>query len=348
MKKIFCVTGATGHLGNNIVKRLVSLGEKVRALVMRGDDEFMLEGAEIRYGNILEKASLDSFFAHKKDEELYVIHAAGKVSILSEPDATVNEINVTGTKNTVDAARRAGVKSFVYVSSVHAAQCKKGLNTEKDLVFDPSLVKGAYATSKALATEYVLQAASEGFNACVIFPSGIIGVGDYKNNHLMGLLRKFIHGKLPVAVKGEYDFVDVKDVAFAAISAAEKGRRGECYLVTGGTHDIKTLLNLTAEALRLKKLRIYLSIGFVRPIAALCERRYRKKKQTPLFTSQSLEILKSGQRFDSHKAQTELSFRPTEFEKTVREAALWLAENDPPPVRRGSYGRRGKKICMTP
>ncbi len=348
MKRLFCVTGATGHLGNNVVKRLLSLGEKVRALVLKGDDEFMLEGAEIRYGDILDEASLDSFFRHGKDEELYVLHAAGKVSILSAPEASVTSVNVKGTENAVNAARRAGAKGFVYVSSVHAAKCRRGVNTEENLTFNPRLVKGAYATSKALATEYVLRAASEGFNACVILPSGIIGVGDYKHNHLMELLRTFIGGKLSAAVKGAYDFVDVKDVAAATVNAAIRGRRGECYLVTGGSHDIKTILDLTAETLGLKKMRRYLSARFLLPLSAIYERRSRRRKSPPLVTAQSLKVLLSGEKFDSSKARGELDFHPTDISETVRETALWLAERNPPPAGRGLCGKKNKKIFIAP
>src|SRR5699024_9363621 len=99
--------------------------------------------------------------------------------------------------------------------------------------FSPEKVSGWYAKSKAKATALVLDAAKKGLNASVIHPSGIIGPGDIAMGSTTSMLISYCEGKLPVSVKGGYDFVDVRDVADGVIACCEKGERGQCYILSG-------------------------------------------------------------------------------------------------------------------
>ncbi len=327
MKKIYCVTGAAGHLGNNIVQNLVSRGETVRAFVLPGQDVFMLEGAQIYYGNTCEKETLKPFLAHDDEEEVYVIHAAAIVSITEKFDKKVFDVNVGGTKNVVDVCMESGVKKLVHISSVHAVKTEKNVLVSDCTVFDETRLHGNYAKSKAMATKYVLEACEKGLNACVLMPGGIIGIRDYNHNHLMEMFKSYISGKLPAAVKGEYDFVDVLDVADAAVKATEKGRSGQCYFITGENRKIKELLDMAGEALGLKKMRVFLPLSVARAFAPVCEAYYRAKKKTPLFTKYSLAVLDSGDKFSHEKATRELDYHPRDIKETVTQTVRWLVES---------------------
>lgn len=328
MKNIYCVTGASGHLGNNIVRMLAEKGEKVRAFVLNGERTDMLpKNVEILFGDTRNKDSLLPLFEKQIGEELVVIHTAAVISITEKYDKRVFDVNVTGTENVVDLCVSNNVKKLVHVGSVHAIAPKNTVYEESTIEFDENKVKGNYAKSKAAAVKYVLEKTKGGLDACVLLPSGILGINDYGNNHLNAMIKRYISGKLPVAVKGEYDFVDVFDVAEAVISAAEKGRRGECYLITNENASIKTLLDYASDALGLKRIKLFAPLWAAKFAAPFCERYYKHKRQTPLFTKYSLQVLNSKDKFSHAKAREELNYRPKPLRDTVAQVCRWFIEN---------------------
>lgn len=128
MKELYLVTGATGHLGNTVAHRLARAGRQVRALVLPGEEHApqLPGGVEAVAGDVRSPASLEALFAGAEGRDVTVIHCAGIVSIASRFDQNVYDVNVTGTKNVVDACVRRGVKKLVHVSSVHALPEKPG------------------------------------------------------------------------------------------------------------------------------------------------------------------------------------------------------------------------------
>ena len=118
MKELYLVTGATGHLGNTVAHRLARAGRQVRALVLPGEEHApqLPRGVEAVAGDVRSPASLEALFAGAEGRDVTVIHCAGIVSIASRFDQNVYDVNVTGTKNVVDACVRRGVKKLVHVS----------------------------------------------------------------------------------------------------------------------------------------------------------------------------------------------------------------------------------------
>ena len=215
MYKTYLVTGATGFLGRTVVSELLSRGAAVRALVLPGDRlaGVLPESVERTEGDICSASALENFFAGT-DESTCVIHTAGIVTVASRPDASLYRVNVDGTRAILRECAAHGVGKLVYISSVHALPEKpKGMTiTETDAV-SSEFVSGDYAKSKAEATSLVFAAAKNGLNASIVFPSGIIGPGDIAGGSMTTMFRSFLAGRLPLAVRGGYDFVDVRDVA---------------------------------------------------------------------------------------------------------------------------------------
>ena len=205
MKELYLVTGATGHLGNTVAHRLARAGGQVRALVLPGEEHAPQPpgGVEAVAGDVRSPASLEALFAGAEGRDVTVIHCAGIVSIASRFDQNVYDVNVTGTKNVVDACVRRGVKKLVHVSSVHALPEKPGgtLVSETD-VFSPGAVVGLYAKTKAAATAYALAARARGLDVRVVHPSGICGPYDYGHGHLTQLVQDFCTGRLAAGVDG--------------------------------------------------------------------------------------------------------------------------------------------------
>ncbi len=330
MKKVCIVTGANGFLGNNIVRKLTEDGEhEVRALVLPGEDARPLEGLNctIYRGNVTKTDTLEDIF--KVDgAETWVVHCAAIVSIKSQYDPLMQEVNVNGTKNVIEKVLEIGAK-LVYVSSVHAIPEKpRGETMSETAHFDPERVEGQYGKTKAEVANYVLETVAErGLNACIVHPSGLIGPYDFGSSHLTQLVIDFAKGRLKACVKGGYDFVDVRDVADGIVKACEKGRQGECYILSNRYVEIRELLDAISEARHAPKIKTVLPMWLAKATAPLSELYYAIRKQTPLYTRYSLYTLCSNAHFSSEKARRELGYETRPLTESVADTVAWLEAN---------------------
>lgn len=323
MKKTYLITGATGHLGNVITNTLTDNGDAVRALVLP-HEKFDSQKAETFYGDVRDKESMRPCFENLSGSSLVVIHCAGIVTIATKSCPALYDVNVSGTKNIVDLCREYNVAKLVYVSSVHAIPEKpKGTTICEISEFDPDSVVGGYAKTKAEATAYVLEAAKQGLNACVIHPSGITGPYDYGRGHMTTMIIDYCKRRLSSGVKGGYDFVDVRDVANGIISACDKGRRGECYILSNNYYKIKEIFTMLQE-ISGRKIKSYMPIWLAKATAPLAELYYKMLKQPPLFTAYSIYTLNSNSLFSRQKAFTELGYTTRPMRETLRDTVNWL------------------------
>jgi len=331
VKKIFIVTGANGFLGNNVVRKLAENREnEVRALVLPEDRTASLEGLDCRVyrGDVTEKDTLDEVFeVQEQDGPLYVIHCAGIVYIKRRYDPNMYDVNVNGTKNIAEKALEKGAK-LVCVSSVHAITELPGREAMAEIKnFDPGLVEGQYAKTKAETANYILEAVEKkGLNACIVHPSGMIGPYDFGNSHLTQLILDFASGRLRACVKGGYDFADVRDVAEGIISACCYGKKGECYILSNRYITVKELLDTISEVQGTKKIKTVLPMWLARLTAPLAELYYAILKQPPLFTKYSLYTLTSNANFSNEKAKRELGYRNRALKETIGDTVAWLRD----------------------
>ena len=331
MKKIYFVTGAAGFLGNNIVRKLEqNKDNEIRVLVLPQEKTASLEGlnCKIYKGDVTKKESLDEIFnVGESDAEIYVIHCAAIVYIKTKYNPKVYDVNVGGTMNIAAKVSEINAK-LVYVSSVHAIWEKPNGDVITEIKdFDPDKVVGQYAKTKAEAAKYILEATEKnGLNACIVHPSGIIGPNDFSNGHATQLMVDVANRKLTACVKGGYDFADVRDVADGVISACEKGKKGECYILSNRYIEIKELLDLTSEVCGTKKVKTVLPMWFAKGSAALAELYYAILKQPPLYTRYSLYTLTSNSNFSNAKARKELGYSVRDLRETVADTVKWLKE----------------------
>ena len=324
----YLVTGASGFLGRAVLSELKKKGVPIRALVMENDPlaAELPEDVSVVYGDVCNDGLLEHFF-FGADEKTCVIHCAGIVSVASHPGERIYRVNVGGTNNILRRCEMAGVGKLVYVSSVHAIPEKpKGTEITEDAVFSPDAVQGDYAKSKAIATSLVFEASVRGLNASVVFPSGIIGPGDAGKGSITNMLLSFLAGKLPVAVKGGYDFVDVRDVAAGIVSCAEQGQPGHGYILSGEYATIRDILNAAKETLGIKRAVSFSPICLAKLIAPLYEKRSLRKKQPLYFTPYSVAVLDSNGRFDRSVAAATLGYAPRSLQSSIRDMVMWLKE----------------------
>lgn len=323
----YLVTGATGHLGFNIIRLLTSQNKKVRALVLPNDPsiQHIKDMCEVFYGDITDKLTMEDFFDCSSTDDVYVIHCAGIVSLLDKFNQKVWDVNVGGTKNILDMCKLYHVRKLVYVSSVHAIpELPMGETITEVDHFDTEKVIGLYAKTKAAASQLVLQEAAAGLDASIVQPSGIFGPGDYQQGHLTSLLIEYINGRLPAGTQGGYDFVDVRDVAAGIISCLEKGRKGECYILSNRYFSVKEILDLAHVSTGLKEVKLMIPNWIIRMSAPAVNVYYKLSKKKPLFSSYSMYTLQSNSIFSHDKATSELDYHPRGMLETIRDTVEFI------------------------
>lgn len=322
----YLVTGATGFLGRAVAEELVRRKAQVHALVLHDDPYTDLLPKEVRtvIGDVCDKSSLSDFFADA-DSRTCVIHCAGIVSVASKPGPRLYQVNVGGTWKVLRQCMEHDVGKMVYVSSVHAIPEKpKGCIISEDCEFSPGLVDGDYAKSKAAATELVFDAAERGLNASIVFPSGIIGPGDLQGGSFTSMAKSFLSGKLPFAVRGGYDFVDVRDVARGILACSESGEPGKGYILSGCYVTIRRMLQLVGKAAKLKYRSICLPLGLARLAAPYYERRSLRERKPLFFTPYSVSVLASNGQFSHAAASERFAYQPRPIEETLGDMTAWL------------------------
>ena len=316
------VTGAAGHIGNVLVRELVEKGEKVRALILPGEDTHSIYGLDIEVvvGNVLDPVSLER--AMRGVDIVY--HLAGIISILPDKNDLMWQVNVEGTRNVLAAAKNEGVKRLVHTASIHALSRNWIGMINEDVPFDPDATAGGYDRTKAAASLLVLEAVKEGLDAVIVCPTGVIGPHDYRGSEMGDLILDWLRNKLNFLVKGAYDFVDVRDVAHGHILACERGRSGEVYILSGWQIKVLELKQLVQNALGKHIPVITLPMWVAKFGAKFMPLFYKISRRRPRFTDYSLETLQSNSSVSSAKAQKELGYHPRDLKTTITDTVNWL------------------------
>ena len=191
----YIITGATGHIGNVVARKLCEKGYNLTALVLPNEDLSALKGLNI---NLVEGDVTNREFIFKfVEKDSIVLHLAGIIDIGLTPTEVVERVNIDGTKNIVDACVKNKAKKLIYLSTVHIIDPKN----QGDILIEPTefnkdSVVGTYAKTKLLATKYIFEACKEkGLNATVLYPSGVIGPYDYKISEIGQVILDYMNHK---------------------------------------------------------------------------------------------------------------------------------------------------------
>lgn len=315
------VTGATGHVGNVLVRELLAQEQHVRAMVLPNDNCASLEGLDVERvtGNVLDPASLDR--AMEGVDVVY--HLAGIISILPGAETLMRRVNVDGVRNTAQAALRAGAR-MVHTSSIHAfKRMPHGICIDEHIPFAPDSPAGAYDRTKAEGTLAVLETVEHGLDAVIACPTGIIGPYDYLDSEMGNVIRNFAQKKLHFLVKGAYDFVDVRDVAKGLIQAADRGRTGETYILSGARIEIAQIKQVVQEFIGIHTPHVVAPMWLADLFARIAEPFYRLTHAIPKFTQYSLRTVRDNCDFSHAKAETELGYKARPLHESIADVLTW-------------------------
>lgn len=314
------ITGATGHLGNVLTRKLIERGEKVRIIVQPNDNlsSLQLLPIEIYYSDINE-----DFSKAFKDVEC-IFHLASLISIVPGRKKLIYKTNVDGTKNVIKFAKKFKIP-LIYTSSVHAfSEINRGSTIDERVAIDEEKVIGNYAKSKAIATKEVMEAFRNGLDGFIIFPTGIFGPYDFKLSAFSKILLKYKMQKLKLAVKGSFDFVDVRDVAKTLVSLynllKEKPHNvnHENFIVSGHTIYFENLPLLCG----MNKYKI-LEPSNAKFISYLCLILNKLFFIPTEFLPYAIHTITLNYKFSHEKLSNVINYNPVQSQKTISDFFEW-------------------------
>ena len=317
------VTGASGHIGNCLVRELIRKGAQVKVLVHSFRNDLDQMDVELIQGNLLDPESLIPLCEGVD----VVFHLAAQIALDNHSAKMVYETNITGTKNMIRAAISGGAKKFIHFSSIDAFRIGSSgqlLDENRQLI---EANHSIYAFSKAESEREVMKAVKEGLNAVILSPTAVIGPFDYRGSILGNAILKIYQEKIPFLVSGGYNWVDVRDVVAASIQAIESGRKGEKYILSGTFCNLKELSFLISK-ISGGKVPGIVPVSLARLACPFFQAYSAMTKTDPLYTKQSLDLLVSSpENISSEKARKELGYESRLLEQTLSDTFNWYIEN---------------------
>lgn len=321
MTSTILVTGGTGFLGSYIIRELLNRNYRVRAIRRSGKLPFWLSEDELRgvewvQGDVLDVVSLEDAMEGVDA----IIHAAAMVSFVKKGRKEMYQVNVDGTANVVNIAIEKNIRRFVHISSV-AAVGRTGLEgaVTEEKKWEESSSNTHYAISKHKGEMEVWRGMAEGLNGVILNPSTILGYGDWTQGSCAGF--KTVYDGFPWYSTGVNGFVDVEDVARAAVLLMESSIREERFIVNGENWPFKKLMDTIAENFGRKR-PSRATTPFLMGVAWRLEKvKSLFSGKTPLLTRETAKVAMSKTRFINDKILAALpGFSFTPLEQTIRAA----------------------------
>ncbi len=317
------VTGATGHLGANLVRRLIADGEEVRVLIRPGRDNGSMDGLDVErvFGDLRHAKEVSSAVAGCRR----VYHCAALVSTI-EGDAVhkreVFDTNVRGTLNVLSASAEQAVDKVVVSGSLSATGYEDGEPSHEEMPFYPFDRHLPYGFTKHLVEHHCLRAHADGLNVVVATSCAILGPHDYVPSRIGRVLIDYAHGQLRAYIPGGFEFVSTHDIAEGHVLAMKKGRSGQKYIISTAYSTVDDLLDMFGEVTGRPKPRLRLPAPVMAAIAEVADKTwFRAFPNKPRrFTPAAVRLLSMHRRVDHRKANEELGFQPTPLKNAVQAA----------------------------
>lgn len=323
MKKL--VTGSTGLLGSAIVRELLKDGEEVKVLIRKTSDTRNLDGLDVErcYGDIRDEASMKE--ALKGCDTLYF--AAAHFAHWTPDQKLPYDINVEGTKASMQAALDANIEKVVYTSTTNTLGAHGPVLVDETGEFNHWKTKDHYCISKYLGEVEAKKFVERGLPVVIVNPTIMIGEYDRKPTPSGMLILDVAAQRMPGYIEGGSNIIDVEDAARGHILAAKKGRVGERYILGNENMTITDYFELIADVAGVKPPRIKIPYHLAVATGHLYEFSAFITKKPPAFTASEVRIGKLYEWYDNSKAIRELGLPLTPVKESIRKALNWFKEN---------------------
>lgn len=317
------VTGANGFLANNIIRELNKRGVPVIGMVRQTSKLLSLVGAT--YEKVVGDVNNYYDLAVAVQDCDVIIHAAANTS--QNKSHQLKSKDHVGTNNVIDIVEKLGLKKLIFVSSANTI----GHGSLENPGVEDQNVKGIfrksdYAVNKFNSQNQVLKAANEGrIRATVVNPSFMIGPYDAKPSSGKILLMYF-NNRFAFIPPGGKSFIHVRDAAIAICNAIDKGRNGQCYLLTGENMTYGEFYRKIRNVTRISKPGLYLTSRLINVIGYIGSL-VNKMGFSIELDNVNANILCIKNYYSSLKAIKELDMPQTPIEQAICESYEWFHKN---------------------
>jgi dihydroflavonol-4-reductase len=322
-KEKVLVTGAGGMLGSAICRELNKQGYQVKAFCLNKEQTVTIKDidAEFVFGTILDSTGLEEAFK----DCAFVIHVAALTSVWPNRNKTVKEVNITGTKNVMEMAKKHRVKRMVHIGSASSF----GKGTKQQPANESSTFEGweyglDYIESKLFAQTMLIEEHKRtGFPVVIINPTFMIGAFDSAPSSGKMLLSLY-QNKIPGFSNGGKNFVYSADVAVAAVNALTMGRIGECYIAGNENLTYKDFFTKAAVVME-KKLKLKTLPTPLVLFAGLANSMWsRLSGKPPVISYTMARMANVHQYFSAEKAVKELKMPQTPVNYAIGQCMAWF------------------------
>jgi len=319
------VTGAAGFLGSHVTRQLVARGDEVRVLLRASSTNRAIADLSLEYvtGDLRDPASLDRAMKGVKR----VFHVAADYRLWAKRKQDIYDSNVGGTKNLLEAAKRAGVEQLIYTSTVATIAVDRPQHPNEFTDAKLEEMVGHYKRSKWMAEKEALNAAKSGLPVIVAMPTTPIGPWDWKPTPTGKIVLDFLNGKMPGYVETGLNFVGVEECAAGHLLIAEKGKVGERYLLGGENLTLKAMLDILAKITGLRAPMLKIPHGLALGVAYANTVFSRLVGREPGIPIEGVKIARHMMFVDSTRAQRELGFKAGPVSAALERAVRWYEAN---------------------
>ena len=323
----YLVTGATGFVGGAVVRRLVSDGHTVKALVRPGSEKLLPASPSLEAvgGDVLAPASIERA-AHGVDG---LFHVAGVYAYWHSNPANTYRTNVDGTENVLRAAVSAGIQRAIVTSTVATLKWP-GHNriADETSVAEISDLPGHYKRSKLLAEQAALAFNGRDLEVVIVNPTAPFGPGDHRPTPTGRIVLEFLNRRFPGYVETGINVCDVDDVAIGHLRAFELGRPGERYILGSENVSLRKIYGLMGEVtgLRRRPVKAPYTLAYAAGLAdVLIEGKILRRE--PFIPLEGLRVSRHPMYVDSTKAVVELGLPQRPAAESLLRAATWFVAN---------------------
>jgi dihydroflavonol-4-reductase len=319
------VTGAAGFLGSHLTRQLVARGDDVRVLMRASSTNRAIADLSLEYvtGDLRDAASLDRAMKGVKR----VFHVAADYRLWAKRSQDIYDSNVGGTKNLLDAAKRAAIQQLIYTSTVATIAVDRPQLPNEFTDAKLEEMVGHYKRSKWMAEREALSAAKSGLPVIVAMPTTPVGPWDWKPTPTGKIILDFLNGKMPGYVETGLNFVAVEECAAGHLLIAEKGKVGERYLLGGENLTLKNMLDLLAKITGLSAPKLKIPHGLALGVAYASTAFSRLVGREPGIPVEGVKIARHMMFVDCARAQHELGFKAGPVAAALERAVRWYEAN---------------------
>lgn len=326
MKKKVLVTGGTGFVGSYLIRYLLQQNYQVKALRRTTSPMDLVAAVQDQVewveGDILDVPFLDK--AMKGVQQVY--HVAALISFDPREAKKMLQVNAEGTANIVNMCLEHEVEKLVHISSIAALGRKLNQpHINETAQWENSKENSNYAISKFKAEAEVWRGIQEGLNAAIVNPAVILGAG-YWDSGSCKVFDRVWRG-LKYYPSGSTGFVDVRDVAKAAIAVMESDIVAERYILNAQNITHQDFLTQMATGLGKPKPNKPAPVWLIQVMAQAEWWRSKFFRSTPLLTAETIRTMQSVYYYDNQKIKEQLNYRFIPLQQTISETAAVFQES---------------------